>query len=194
MAKTPHSDPQPRGERGGRGDHRQGSRGGSGRQSHHRGPNPRGQQGGSNQDRPTPEMEKLCQNIVLTRTPDRPLRADLFDGIAHAVAKAVGKESRSLNKPSQLRKFYDELLMWEDRVHGKGSEGATERLAECLPLIRMLNAKAAYAQGRNHVGAAFVHLLRRCLEQVEDDPETLRHARLFFEAFMGFYKVVRPKD
>ena len=48
----------------------------------------------------------------------------------------------------------------------------------------MLNAKAAYAQGRQHVDANFVALIARCLGQV-DSPETLRNFKLFFEAFLG---------
>ena len=139
-------------------------------------------------------MTGLCDRIILTRSLEDKLDPDLFDGIACEAAKHIDGEGKNINKTSQLRKFYDELLMWEDRVNGKGPDGAKGQLHEYLPLIRMLNAKAAYAQGRGHVGPDFVSLLRRCLEQVKDDPETLRHARLFFEAFMGFYKVVRPKD
>ena len=139
-------------------------------------------------------MAGLCGRIILARSLEDKLDPDLFDGVAREAAEAICGEGANRNKPSQLRKFYDELLMWEGRVNGKGPDEAHARLRKYLPLIRMLNAKAAYAQGRGHVGPDFVSLLRRCLEQVKDDPETLRHARLFFEAFMGFYKVVRPKD
>ena len=151
-------------------------------------------QSGPGQAQPSPEMIGLCKRIALDQGADGNGRIDpdLFDGIAREAAEDIGDEGKNLNKTSQLRKFYNELLMWEDRVNGKGPNGAEDRLHEYLPLIRMLNAKAAYAQGRGHVGPDFVCLLRSCLEQVKDDPESLRHARLFFEAFMGFYKVVRP--
>ena len=44
---------------------------------------------------------------------------------------------------------------------------------------------------------SFVTLLRRCLEQVDDTPKSphaLRNSRLFFEAFMGFYKRHGPQE
>ena len=66
------------------------------------------------------------------------------------------------NKPAQIRQFYDELVMWEERVRQD-----PDRFDEFLPFIRMLNAKAAYAQGRGHVDANFVALIARCLGQVE---------------------------
>ncbi len=109
----------------------------------------------------------------------------LFDTVAHAVAKAVGANDRG-NKPAQIRQFYDELVMWEERVRQD-----PDRFDEFLPFIRMLNAKAAYAQGRGHVDPNFVDLIGHCVGQVESY-ETLRNFKLFFEAFLGFYKLERP--
>ena len=132
--------------------------------------------------------------IVLVSREGRPLAPDLFDGIANRAAEIVAREK---TRNSQLRRFYDELLRWEEKVNGSdhgGSEGAKERLRKHLPFIRMMNAKAAYAKGRKLVGAAFVTMLRRCLDQVNDDPGALRNCRLFFEAFMGFYKLHGPQD
>ncbi len=145
-------------------------------------------------DRPAASMQPLLEKIVLVPRANGAFSPDLFDGIAWEAARNIATEDKKLNKTSQLRKFYNELLMWEERVNGGEPEGAKDRLARHLPLIRMLNAKAAYAQGREHVGENFVSLLRRCLEQVEDNPESLRYCRLFFEAFMGFYKVERSND
>jgi CRISPR-associated protein Csm2 len=56
----------------------------------------------------------------------------------------------------------------------------------------MINAKAAYAEGRKPklVTTDFVYLMRNTLAQVTD-PETLTHCKLFWEAFMGFYKQER---
>jgi CRISPR-associated protein Csm2 len=119
--------------------------------------------------------------------------ADLFDAIASQAAKTIS-EDRQRNKPSQLRKFFDELVMWEAKVSGGASEVERKaRLDEALPFIRMLNAKAAYAEGRRLVDKNFQELLGHCLRQVED-PATLRHCKLFFEAFLGFYKAYRPSD
>ena len=143
------------------------------------------------------EMDELCRKIVLVPSEGQPLAPDLFDGIAEEAAKVVAKDrpktNTKTNTSHQLRRFYDELLRWEAKVNDGDPEGAKDRLREHLPFIRMMNAKAAYAKGRNLVGTSFVALLGRCLEQVNDDPDALRNGKLFFEAFMGFYKLHDPK-
>lgn len=160
---------------------RQGSQG--------RGPGPDRRPPGPKRD--NPEMIDLRGKVVLVPPEGQPLAPDLFDGIAEKAAKIVAEDG---TKPSQLRRFYDELLRWEARVNEGGPDGARERLREHLPFIRMMNAKAAYAKGRKLVGSSFVTLLGRCLEQVNDDPGALRNSRLFFEAFMGFYKLHGPQE
>jgi CRISPR-associated protein Csm2 len=116
-----------------------------------------------------------------------PVAASLFDEIAKEQAKAVGDDKR-VNKPTQLRKFYDEIVMWEQKASLH-----PDKFQEYLPFIRMLNAKVAYAKGRNLVDDKFVNLMNEGLRQV-DSTETLRTFKLFMEAFMGFYKQERPKD
>ena len=124
--------------------------------------------------------------IVLKPGENEFLPADLFDGVAQSIAKKIA-DSRS-NRPTQVRKFYDELVMWDERVSHK-----PDKFQEYLPFIRMLNAKAAYANGRGHVDSQFVDLMNACLSQVTDD-KTLHNFKLFFEAFIGFYKLERPKN
>jgi CRISPR-associated protein Csm2 len=122
----------------------------------------------------------------------QPLDADLFAGVAKEWAKKVGLEEngrqRNENKPSQLRKFYDELCMWDERVRVE-----PQKFAEFLPFICMLNAKVAYARGRKLVDDNYEKLVNLCLAEVTN-PQTLHHCKTFFEAFMGYYKVVRPRD
>jgi len=116
--------------------------------------------------------------------------AALFDDIAERTAKVIASTSmRNGNKSTQLRSFYDEIVMWEQRCRNLNDEN----LAEQLPLIRMLNAKVAYAKGRELVDDNFFQLMRHCLGQV-NNRNTLRHCKLFLEAFMGFYKVHRDKN
>lgn len=112
----------------------------------------------------------------------------LFSDVAQACARAVGGRWRDDNKPSQLRRFYDELVSIQTRV---GSD--TARLEAQLPFIQMLKAKVAYAKGRKRVDANFEALLGKVVDQIVD-VETLKQAKLFMEAFMGFYKVEGPKD
>ncbi|MBK1704364.1 type III-A CRISPR-associated protein Csm2 [Halochromatium glycolicum] len=115
------------------------------------------------------------------------LDPELFNGIAKRCAATIGANKKR-NKPSQLRRFYDELVMWQTKV---GTDDA--RFQQVRPFILMLNAKAAYAEGRELVDKNFVALLERCLRQAED-ARTLGYAKLFFEAFLGFYKEERPGE
>lgn len=118
----------------------------------------------------------------------KPIDPRLFADIAEEKARAVAHSGgREVNKSSQLRRFYDELVMWQEKV---GS--SDERFAELQPYICMLKAKVAYAKGRGHVDASFEALLRRVVDQCTG-AETLRQAKLFLEAFMAFYKVHNPK-
>ena len=114
------------------------------------------------------------------------LDANLISSTAEQVAKTIGQNERG-NKPTQIRQFYEEVVMWEERARQN-----PDRFAEYLPFIRMLNAKAAYAKGRKNVDENFVALIDHCLKQV-DDAESLRNFKLFFEAFLGFYKLHGPK-
>ncbi len=131
------------------------------------------------QDEPT----LVTSKIVFTK----PLNPDLFNGVARQVAETIA-ENRNANKPSQIRKFYDELCLWETKVNLEPA-----RFDDYLPFILMLNAKVAYAKGRRLVDANFVKLIGDCLKQVKS-PDTLRLCKLFFEAFLGFYKELRPSD
>jgi CRISPR-associated protein Csm2 len=112
----------------------------------------------------------------------------LYSDIAEAAARDVGSAGRDQNKPSQLRRFYDELVLLQGKVGG-----SAERFAQHQPFIQMLKAKVAYAEGRDKVDGRFSSLLRHVVDQVRDY-DSLKQARLFMEAFMGFYKVYRPKD
>ena len=142
---------------------------------------------GGDDRRDRPEQPRLdTSGIVLRGGEKGALAPALFDTVAHEAAKVIGSNKYG-NKPAQIRQFYDELVMWEERVRQD-----PERFPEFLPFIRMLNAKAAYAQGRGHVDANFVALIACCLGQV-NSPQTLRNFKLFFEAFLGFYKLEGPK-
>jgi CRISPR-associated protein Csm2 len=117
---------------------------------------------------------------------------ELFDGIADKTAKFIAtpvdeKKDGQKNKSTQLRKYYDELSMWEQKIKQN-----PEKYSEFLPLIKMINAKVAYANGRKLVDDNFLILMRHCLSQLTEDKKTFENCKLFFEAFMGFYKVYKP--
>ena len=109
--------------------------------------------------------------------------ADLFDKTAVKAAKTVADCRREQNKSTQLRRFYDELVMWEEKIRQ-----APNKFDEYLPFVRMLKAKAAYAEGRKLVDGAFVDLIEQMIDFIKN-VDDMRVAKLFFEAFLGFYKL-----
>ena len=126
------------------------------------------------------------------------LPTNLFSQVAEDAAKYVAewdtreeRSGRNASRPTQLRKFYDEICMWNDK-----SQRTPDRFTEYLPFILMLKAKIAYSKGRKHVNVAYDKMLNHCLNELEKDqkPETLHNLKLFIEAFTGFYKVYGPKS
>lgn len=115
--------------------------------------------------------------------------ATLFSDIAQDKARTIAAARvGNKNNSTQLRRFYDELVMWYERVQFERTP--TERSAkyeEVAPFIQMLVAKVAYARGRDHVDECFETLFAHLIRQISD-ADSLRNAKLFMEAFMGFYK------
>lgn len=147
-------------------------------------PRPTGGRPEGRRDHPTPPPRP---SFDLSRVRFQPIDAELFNSVAEEAAKAISL-NRNFNKPSQLRRFYDELMLWESKVAGQ-----PEKFQDYLPFIRMINAKVAYAKGRNLVDEYFVRLMQHTLKQVTD-ASALRTCKLFWEAFFGFYKKYRPSD
>ncbi len=91
------------------------------------------------------------------------------------------------NKHSQLRKFYDEV----QRLNSI-SKLNPEKWMVVYPMVHMLTAKAAYAQGRKLTSPEFTDFVKQGVNQISR-PEDLRVFADFFEAFMGYYKLIGPK-
>ncbi|MEW5977193.1 MAG: type III-A CRISPR-associated protein Csm2 [Acidobacteriota bacterium] len=104
----------------------------------------------------------------------------------------VVKDNDKANRPTQVRKFYDELRMWEQKSTN------AEVFQKFLPYIKMMNAKVAYAKGREFVDDKFEAWFASCLGQIRQEDESsllvFKNFCTLFEAFLGFYKVERPKD
>ncbi|WGE85083.1 type III-A CRISPR-associated protein Csm2 [Actinobacillus equuli] len=109
----------------------------------------------------------------------------IFDSVAEEAAKAIKNNNK--NSRTQLRKFYDELIMWNERV--QSSKNKKEKFSELEPFIKMLKAKVAYAKGRNHVDEQFQQIFNRCIDQIQDF-QTLQHAKLFMEALTGYLRAL----
>ncbi len=138
------------------------------------------------EEAPRQQVDTSWRSNIRFTSPD----AELFNSIAKERAQVVRGDDDRVNKPTQLRRFYDELLLWETRVSQQPLELQSAKFAECLPFIRMLNAKAAYAEGRKLVDRTFVDLMHHTLSEVSS-PQTLTTCKYFWEAFMGFYKQIR---
>lgn len=111
------------------------------------------------------------------------LEPTIFSTIAEEAANDI--ENKNVNKTTQIRKFYDELSMWNDKVmQAKDSESEYLKLA---PFIHMMKAKVAYSFGRKHINQNFLNLFNQIISEIKD-AQTLYHAKLFFEAVLGFKK------
>ena len=113
------------------------------------------------------------------------LFADIAQDAARTIAAAGAGKT---NKSSQLRKFYDELVMWHDKLaFEKTADARAAKYRELAPFIKMMNAKVAYARGRGHVDQNFEQLFSHLIRQIAC-PATLKNAKLFMEAVLGFLK------
>ncbi len=86
------------------------------------------------------------------------------------------------NKRSQLRKFYDEVLLFYNRI-----QGDKEKFEQTLPYIKLLRAKVYYARGRDHITDKFKDFIESCIDQIHTWEDFVVFKN-FFEAFMGFYR------
>ncbi len=122
------------------------------------------------------------------------LSADLFDGLASSIAEEIGKQPKDdCNKSAQIRRFYDELVGWEQKLVDDKAFQDNEAF------FRMLKAKVAYAFGRGRdekkgkvglVDDNFRHWFCKCVDETRS-AEGLNHFRLHFEAVLGFLKALR---
>lgn len=123
----------------------------------------------------------------------RQIDPELFSARAEALAKKIFEDgSNKINKPTQIRKFYDEVVRFDSIVKSNPAEFET-----MMPYLKMLNAKAAYAMGRDLVSESFKNFISNSLKQIHDKDDFTAFAGLL-EAFMGYYKfydvkVERPR-
>jgi CRISPR-associated protein Csm2 len=117
------------------------------------------------------------------------LDPELFSSIAEGLAEKVFGEGKSgkVNKPTQIRKFYDEVLRFDSMLKTDPAE-----FDNMLPYLKMLNAKAAYAMGRDLVSKGFKDFISSSLSQINDPDDFYAFSGLF-EAFMGYYKFFAEK-
>lgn len=126
------------------------------------------------------------------------LADNLFSEVAENAAKYIKIDpkterfNKDNNKSTQLRKFYDELSMWNDKVQFAKEKKDTE-YQNLVPFIKMLKAKVAYAEGRKHINQHFSDVFNQCIDEIHS-ADTLRYAKLFMEAVMGYCKLEETKS
>jgi len=113
---------------------------------------------------------------------------DLFSDTAEKIAKAVSNEATDkLNKSTQLRRFFDDVLTFESRLKELPEEKQREEFDRSLPYLKMLNAKVAYAKARDLISPEFKDFIGISLKQL-NDLDDFKVFHTLFEAFMGYYK------
>ena len=143
----------------------------------------------------------------------QPLNPKIFSDIAEAAASYIFPQQKrdkkgnlsfdnkgnpiyeKHNQSTQIRKYYDELSMWDDKIHRAADKNAEYQ--KSAPYIHMLRAKVAYASNRKSSGTPlvdeyFVRIFNHIINQI-DSAETLHHAKLFYEAMLGFRKAQESK-
>ena len=136
----------------------------------------------SSDSAPTSDHKAWAQKNIVLKSSDPNFRTDIFSDVAEEAANRCFH--KQFNKPAQARMFYDELVRWQSKVADSQS-----KFEELLPYIRMMRAKLAYAKGRQLINDAFYDIFSTCIDKV-CDIESLKHCKLFFEAYLGFRKAL----
>ena len=121
------------------------------------------------------------------------LNEDLFSTKAENYAKAVAEKSNmTTNNPTQLRRFFDEIVTFDSRFKMAMSKTNSKEERELafkqqLPFIHMLIPKVRYAEARKLVTSDFTNLIKEAVDNLKE-PEDIKVFCSFFEAFIGHFK------
>jgi len=118
---------------------------------------------------------------------NKQLEPTLFSVTAEKLAMEIGEEDRNLNKSTQLRRYFDEVVRLSTQAKANGAD-----MNMILPQVHMLVAKVAYAKGRKLITESFVEMMKSGISQIHDKDDLLVFAN-FLESFIGFYKMYRPR-
>ncbi len=126
---------------------------------------------------------------------DPTLYSDIAEQMAKEMKNDLEMSRRRVNKRTQIRKFYDEVVRLDTEAKrlDMNSDNGREKWDNILPMVHMLVAKAAYARGRDLVSQNFSNFIRSSVKQVSE-PVDLSVFANFFEAFMGFYRLYETAD
>ena len=121
-----------------------------------------------------------------------PIAQDLFSDIAELAARNCQNSDK--NRPAQLRQFYDELVMWADKIGAKKKAERESEFEKNRPYIKMMKAKVHYSRGRKppKITDEFLDIFLNLIDQI-NSVEGLQRAKTFMEAFMGYMKFFNTK-
>jgi CRISPR-associated protein Csm2 len=122
------------------------------------------------------------------------INKELFSSQIEEIAKEINKErdlkKTKLNHTTQVRKFFDEVIRLKKKL---GDNPTSEDFEKLHPYINMINAKAAYASGRDLISKSFKEFISDSLKQIESKEDFDIFVNLF-ESFIGFYKFYYEKE
>ncbi len=137
--------------------------------------------------------EKIKEKASQLKFGEENIPADLFDSAAKTIAEELNKAKGKYNTTTQIRRFYDELIGWQQRIKGSNDGERNAEFEKYKAFIRMMNAKVAYAKGRELVDANFEFWFNAA-NKATTTAKALDHFRLHFEAVLGFLKgMEKPK-
>lgn len=130
----------------------------------------------------------------------RILKTEIFSKLADDEAKAASKEKikdkkgneKQTNNYSQIRKFYDEIMIHKTYLMLKPEKDRSDIFKQRIPYIKMMNAKLAYSNARGYIGDKFHAMLKGCINSIEDIDDFYAFSD-FFEAFIAFYRQYNDK-
>lgn len=118
------------------------------------------------------------------------LKPNLFSVTAKIATEVVHNEGEAtkINSPTQIRKFYDEVIRYKTQCLTKDEDFFKQK----LPYIKMINAKLSYSKARGHIGPECCKLFSDLIGSVKNKKEFLVFAD-FFEAFIAYYRQYENK-
>lgn len=96
---------------------------------------------------------------------------------AEIIAKKIADEKDSY---TQIRKFYDELLLLQKQVKYNDYK-------KIEPMICLLKSKSAYAHGRKNIHDTFFKFITKYIDYIKNTKD-LDNFILYFEAVLGYLK------
>ena len=121
------------------------------------------------------------------------LNEDLFSKKAEDYAKVVAEKSTmTTNNPTQLRRFFDEIVTFDSRFKmamskTNSKEEREQAFKQQLPFIHMLIPKVRYAEARKLVTSDFTNVIKEAVDNIKE-PDDIKVFTSFFEAFIGHFK------